>query len=280
MGVALYLFLGVPTQNRTLHQIQGDAERGAYVLRLAGCVACHTSKDAGEKGFLSGGEALQTPFGAFFGPNITSDADYGIGSWSLDDFSGALVNGVAPDGAHYYPAFPFTFYARLSDQDVVDLWAYMQTVPPVSKPSKAHRLSWPFDQRLLMAAWKTLFLSTDPVQTDESKTDSWNRGAYIVEGPGHCGACHSPRGPLGNIDGASRLTGSIFGPDDEATPAIDRESLKESDWIEDDLFWLLQIGVLPDGDVIGSTMGEVVDDSTGNLTDDDLRAIAEYLLSP
>ena len=278
-GVALYLFLGAPTQQRTLHQIQGDAVRGAYVLRLANCVGCHTDREAGEEGFLSGGEAIATPLGTFFGPNITSDPDYGIGKWDLDQFASALINGVAPNGDHYYPAFPFPFYARLNDQDIVDLWSYMQTVPAVGNPSQSHRIGWPFNQRLLMAAWKTLFLSTSLSQANESRGDAWRRGAYIVEGPGHCGACHSPRGPLGNIDSANRLTGSTIGPDDEATPAIDPLALAEANWTADDLFWLLQIGVLPDGDVIGSSMADVVDDNTGHLNDDDLRAIAEYLVS-
>lgn len=279
LAAATYLFLGVPTQHRALDRLHGDVERGGYVLRVANCVACHTKKDAGEKGFLSGGEALETPFGAFYGPNITSDPDYGIGSWNLEQFADALVNGIAPDGDHYYPAFPFTFYARLSDQDIVDLWTYIQTVAPVDSPSQPHQISWPFNQRSLMAPWKTLFLSTSLSQTNESKTASYNRGAYIVEGPGHCGACHSPRGPLGNIDSANRLTGSTIGADDESTPAIDPESLMDANWTEDDLFWLLQIGVLPDGDVIGSSMAEVIDHSTGHLSDDDLRAMAEYLVS-
>jgi len=278
LGLAAYLFLGVPKQSRSLDQLQGDVERGAYVVRIANCIACHTNEDAGEQGFLSGGEAIETPFGVFFGPNITSDPDYGIGTWNLDQFADSLLNGIAPNGDHYYPAFPFTFYAQLSDQDVVDLWAYMQNVPSISVPSQPHQLNWPFNQRILMAPWKTLFFSPFPVPTDASKSDGWNRGAYIVEGPGHCGACHSPRGPFGNIDTANRLTGSTIGADDESIPAIDPASLKESGWTEEDLFWLLQMGFLPDGDVIGSSMAEVVDDSTGHLNDNDLRAVAEYLL--
>lgn len=279
LGLAGYLFLAVPQQHRSLDQIQGDAQRGAYVARVANCVACHTIKNAGESGFLAGGEAIETPFGEFFGPNITPDPEYGIGTWNLNQFANSLINGISPNGNHYYPAFPFTFYARLSNQDIVDLWAYMQSVAAVSNPSEPHRIGWPFNQRFLMAPWKTLFFTPGLLQTNEGKSESWNRGMYIVKGPGHCGACHSPRGPLGNIDSTDSLTGSTLGADDESVPAIDPKSLLESDWTEDDLFWVLQMGFLPDGDVIGSSMAEVVDNSTGHLTDDDLRAIAEYLVS-
>ena len=277
LGVLVYVLTGYPTQTRSLADLTGNAERGAYVIRLSGCIACHSTAETGE-GYLSGGKPIETPFGNFTAPNITPDPTNGIGSWSLDQFGDALVNGRAPDGSHYYPVFPYTSYRNMTDQDIVDLWAYMQSVDPQSRTSPEHDLSFPFNMRGLMGAWKTLFTSSDQLSADPARNAQWNRGAYLVNGPSHCGECHSPRGLFGNQSDPP-LSGSDTGPGGEQIPAISAEALTQNGWSKDNLGFGLKLGMMPDGDFLGGSMGEVIKDGTSHFTDEDIAAIATYLLS-
>ncbi len=274
----VWLFVPFPVTPPVVDEI-GDAERGAYVLSMGGCTACHTDvKNDGP--LLAGGPALETPFGTFYPPNLTPDADTGIGGWTKGEFVQAMTKGVSPEGYDYYPAFPYTSYANMTRQDLVDLKAYLDTLEPVAHRVPPHDLSFPFDIRALLKPWKAMFFHAHGIATDPSKSDSWNRGNYLVNGPGHCGECHSPRNALGAVDSARALSGTRDGPDGKPVPNItphDGDGI--GGWSPSDVTFALQLGILPDGDALGGAMGEVIRDSTGKLTPEDRAAIAEYLLS-
>jgi mono/diheme cytochrome c family protein len=277
-SAVLVLFSGPSIAERHLEELKGDANRGSYIARLAGCIACHTNAKKGG-GFLAGGTPIKTPFGTFYAPNITPNPEDGIGKWSLRDFSRAVTAGIRPDGAHYYPVFLYPNYTRMSDQDIADLWAAMKTVPPVSGKAPKHEISFPFNQRILLGAWKTLFFSPGAYNSDPSKSDIKNRGEYIVNGPAHCVACHSPINAFGGRDYGHDLAGNSNGPNGEKVPPINAKALKKNGWTKDDIVFALRTAATPKGDALGGSMGEVVRDSTAWLSDDDLKAIAEYLLS-
>ncbi|MBO6781746.1 MAG: cytochrome c, partial [Alphaproteobacteria bacterium] len=176
LTAALILFAGAAAH-------AADAERGEYVFATAGCASCHTKPEGGA--FLAGGREFKTDFGSFFSPNITPDADTGIGGWSDEDFMRAMREGISPDGKHYYPTFPYTSYTRMTDADVLDLKAYLDTVPAVRNAVPEHDLPFPFSVRLSMFGWKLLFFDEGRFEPDPTKSDEWNRGAYLVTGPGH-----------------------------------------------------------------------------------------------
>lgn len=276
LPVFLWLFLGTPHRTIDMAPLEGDAARGAYVVRLAGCVSCHTAPKGGA--LLAGGAPLVTPFGTFYGPNITSDPDYGIGSWAADEFADALVNGHSARTSHLYPVFPYTSYSKMTSGDVVDLWAWLQTVEASSMPSKAHEISNPFRFRFLLAPWKTLFHDVDLLEAVPERSGAWNRGRYIVEGIGHCTECHTPRGKFGALDRTRHLEGGKLQPKGEKVPAITAEALAKRGYEQGDLLMAFQYGLAPDGDVLGGSMGEVLSDQLEHLTLQDLEAIATYLL--
>ena len=247
------------------------------MVRAAGCVACHTDIKKKGKPF-AGGPPLETPFGKFYGPNITPDKSAGIGNWTLQEFSNALTQGIAPDGSHYFPAFPFTHYTLMAQQDIADIKAYLDTVKAVSKPARDNEIMWPFSDRNLMAGWKWLFFQEGAYSSDSTKNASWNRGAYLVTGPAHCGACHTDRNLLGGRTSPA-LTGTKSGPEGHPVPGIRREQGQMVDWTKEDIIFGLQTGLKPDGDVMGGAMGEVIEEGTSHMNDSDLSAIADYLLS-
>ncbi len=277
-GGLIWLLVPWPPSPSEVAQV-GDAKRGEYVLRLGGCVACHTdAKNGGQ--FLAGGRALATAFGTFYPPNITPDPESGIGGWSTGAFVQAMTEGRSPDGHPLYPAFPYTSYTRMTRQDLVDLKAYLDTVPPIANAVPAHDLQFPFGFRPLLKGWQLLFFHPGGFQPDRSRSDSWNRGAYIVTGPGHCGECHTPRNALGAPERDRFLAGTRDGPDGKAVPNITPNPDNGiGGWSKTDITFALQTGILPDGDVLGGAMAEVIEDATSHLTPDDRSAIAEYLLS-
>jgi mono/diheme cytochrome c family protein len=257
--------------------LKGDPDRGAYLARMSGCIGCHTSTDE-DAAVLAGGPPLETPFGIFYAPNITPDLEHGVGNWSLEDFDQALRHGVSPEGEPYYPAFPYAFYTKLSDQDVADIWAAVWTVPPVAETSRPHQLSWPFNQRAGIKLWRTLYFSADPFVPEPTESDLWNRGRFIVTGPAHCGACHTPRNLLGARDHEQHFLGEHDLPGGHTSPSIRSSDLQDAGWTEKDIAFALRTGLTPDGDSLGGSMGEVIQDSTSWLSDSDLDAIATYLL--
>ncbi|MFC6673518.1 c-type cytochrome [Marinobacterium aestuariivivens] len=180
-----------PQADPGLGNLTGDVARGAYLARASGCIACHTDVDGGGQP-LAGGAPLETPFGTFHAPNLTTDPEHGIGAWTLQDFARALRHGIAPDGSPYYPAFPYTFYTGFSDQDIADLWAAFRTVPAVPQPSKEQALAFPYSIREGLRLWQTLYFEPKRFEPNPDGGDLHNRGAYLVEAAGHCAACHTP----------------------------------------------------------------------------------------
>lgn len=268
----------MPVQSAAADQ-PGDAERGEYVMRLGGCVSCHTNKKGGGKP-MAGGVALRSPYGTFYAPNITPDPETGIGGWSTDDFIRAMTQGEPPSGLPYYPAFPYTSYARMKRQDLIDLKAYLDTVEPVKYSAPAHDLKFPYNIRLGIVAWRLPFFRPGPFEPDPDKSESWNRGAYIVTGPAHCGECHSPRNFFGAVDQSQALAGTERGPEGKPIPGITQHAKRGiGGWSEDEIVDLLDSGFLPDGDVVGGAMAEVVENASSHWTDADRAAVAEYLLS-
>lgn len=252
---------------------QGDPQRGMYLAKAAGCVGCHTetTKDAVP---FAGGRALKTPFGTFYGPNITPHPDAGIGRWSEADFVRAMRHGERPDGANYFPAFPYPSFTRIADADVRDLWAYLRSLPPSSRPSQAHDLGFLYRWRALLTPWKWLYFKPGPMSADPQLTPVQNRGSYLVKALGHCGECHTPRGFLGGPQGDRFLAGGKA-PDGKRVPNLTPTRLKK--WSDADLKDFLTSGVLPDGDVPSEAMAEVIRNTTSQLTPADLDAMLAYL---
>ena len=276
--VAVLLSLPEPdAPARNLAGLEGNVERGAYVARLSGCIGCHSDSKSG-RGVLAGGAGIETDFGTFFAPNITPHPEDGVGSWSLEDFSRALSEGRGPEGQHYFPSFPYPFYARLSDQELVDLWAAVRSVPAVAGGPPSHDLQFPFGFREGAGMWKRLFFDPGPLVPVAGQTTAWNRGRYLARGPGHCGACHTPRNLLGARDDGSRFAGGK-GPGGEKIPPITPGALRAESWTADDLAYALKTGILPSGDVFGGSMAEVIRDGTRFWSDSDLAALTDYIMN-
>ena len=253
--------------------------RGQYLFNAAGCRNCHTD-DKNKGPLLGGGAALKTPFGIFYGPNITPHRQFGIGRWSDADFIRAMREGVSPDGRHYYPAFPYTSFTAMNDVDLRHLKAYIFSLPPVARRSRKHDLKFPFNFRAGLGLWKLLYFEKGPFKPNKDRSRQWNRGAYLVEALTHCGECHTPRGALGALDRDMWLAGNIDGPDGEAPPNITPHAETGiGRWSIDDIVEALESGSLPDGDELGSLMADVVEHGTSKLTDGDRRATAVYLKS-
>lgn len=256
----------------------GDAARGERIFWAGGCASCHAAKGATGDALLQlgGGLELATPFGTFHAPNISPDTATGIGGWSGADFANAMMKGVAPDGAHYYPAFPYTSYARMAVPDVADLWAFMKTLPPVAQQSLAHDLPLPFRLRRGLGLWKHLFLSGEPVVALAAPDERLVLGRYLVEGPGHCAECHTPRNLIGGPERSRWLAG---GPAAEGTgviPNITPAGKNLADWSESDIVNYLETGFTPDYDSVGGSM-VAVQRNMARLRPEDRAAIAAYL---
>jgi len=239
---------------------------------MTGCAACHTSEGGA---FLAGGRRLVTAFGDFLVPNITPALGTGIGGWSENALVRAMTEGVSPSGGHYYPSFPYTSYTRMRREDIIDLKAYLDTVPAVANVVGPHELDFPFSVRLANFFWKLLFFAPGEYQPDPTRDNEWNRGAYLVNGPGHCGECHTPRNFMGGTRNSRALAGA------EAPEGNGRRApaLAGIDWSVDDIDFALDTGLAPDGDVLGSSMADVVTENTSKLSAADRRAIAVYLKS-
>lgn len=255
---------------------QGDARRGLYLSKAAGCLGCHTEERQGAAPY-AGGRALKTLFGTFLGPNITPHPQAGLGRWAEADFIRAMRMGLRPDGAHYYPAFPYTSFTRMSDTDLRDLWAYLKTLPPSSQSSRPHDLRWYARWRFPLAFWKWLFFTPGPFVPEAGRTPMLNRGAYLVQALGHCGECHTPRNFLGGPRGGRLLAGAAQGGDDKGAPNLTPTRLKK--WSDEELKEFLVAGLTPDGDVAGESMAEVVRNTTSQLAAQDLDALVAYLRS-
>ena len=252
-----------------------DLERGKTLFTVGGCASCHMTPDQPDRTRLGGGLVLKTQFGNFNPPNISSDAKDGIGAWSEHDFIRAMREGISPDGRHYYPAFPYTSYRHMNPDDLADLFAYLKTLPGVEGRAPQHDLPFPFNIRRALGVWKLAFLNGSVVP---SKGSPLEQGRYLVEGPGHCAECHSPRNLLGAIRDELRYSGA---PDAEGRGWVSNITPHERGigaWSQDEIVELLKTGFTPEFDAVGGSMVDVVK-NTSQLTDDDRKAMAEYLKS-
>ena len=248
--------------------LTGDAARGEPVFIAAGCASCHHAPEAEDKRVLSGGQRFVSEFGTFLAPNISPHPETGIGAWSLEDFGNAVMKGVSPAGAHYYPAFPYTAYGRMTAQDVADLWAYMQTLPQDATPSQPHEVGFPFNIRRSVGLWKTLFVTPDWVIADAPE-----RGRYLVEALAHCGECHSPRNAFGALDATRWMAGA---PNPSGRGTIPALTPDKFDWSETDIAYYLETGFTPDFDSAGGHMAAVIR-NFAKLPASDREAVAAYL---
>ncbi|GAB3102005.1 cytochrome c [Pseudomaricurvus hydrocarbonicus] len=267
------------TPNDLAHY-NATVEKGRYLATVGNCATCHTSND-GEP--YAGGVEFKTPFGRLFSTNITMDKETGIGAWSFKDFYNAFKQGIRPDGTHLYPAFPYTAFAKLTDEDIASLYVYLQTIAPVNAPVPANDLQFPYNQRALMTFWKGLFHDEAAYSWNAENSAAWNRGAYLVKGLGHCDACHTPRNLLGAEQSDLALTGGVYldkvkTGDYQQWSAVNLTPAKTGlgAWTSDDIVTYLKTG-LNDKAVLHGPMNEVVMNSTSHLTQDDAEAIAIYL---
>jgi mono/diheme cytochrome c family protein len=254
-----------------------NPENGKTLFYAGGCASCHATPNQEDKTRLGGGLGLKSPFGTFYAPNISPDRNDGIGGWSEANFVTAMWKGTSPAGEHYYPAFPYTSYQRIRMEDLRDLFAYLKTLPPVQGKVRDHDLPIHFKFRRMLGGWKFLFLDGQQFKPDPSKSAQWNRGAYLVNGPGHCAECHSPRNLLGAIIKSQRFAG---GPDPEGgdgwVPNITQAGI--GDYSERDIERILETGDMPSGDSVGGAMTAVVG-NTSKLSPEDRAAIALYVKS-
>lgn len=253
--------------------LPGDPAAGRIVFNIAGCESCHASPGQSDPLELGGGAAMATPFGTFYPPNISPDSRDGIGAWTPLEFANALLAGVSPDGQHLYPALPYPSYRLMTAKDVRDLFAYLRTLPPVSGKAPPTALAFPFSVRRGVGLWKLLFMQSPP-PAPSGHSRAWALGRYLVEGPGHCAECHSPRDILGGIPWGDRLEGGPLPDRKGKAPPLTPAALK--DWTKDDIAEALSSGFTPSGDTLGSSMAAVVR-NTAQLPAAYRAAIAEYL---
>lgn len=281
-GGAAGWFVSAPDRlgAETIPERSADLDNGRTMFFAGGCAACHAAPEASGDARLvmTGGRKFETEFGTFVAPNISPHPDAGIGGWSDLDFVNAMLRGTSPDGAHYYPAFPYASYARMPVADVLDLWAFMKTLPQSDATSAPHDLAFPFTIRRGIGLWKRLHLGTDatPIVALSAPTPQLERGQYLVEGPGHCGECHTPRDATAGLDPGRWLGGAPNPEGRGRIPNITPGGKTISEWSEGDIAEYLSSGFTPDYDTAGGSMVEVVK-NTENLSDDDRAAIAAYL---
>lgn len=247
-------------------------ERGRYLSILGDCGGCHT-RPGGDP--FAGGLTLKTPFGNLVTPNITPDQDTGIGQWSADEFTAALRDGRGHNGTRLYPAMPYPTYTRISDDDVRALWAYFRTIAPVHNEVVSNQLPFPFNIRLSMLFWNAINFTPGRFQPDPHKSSEWNRGAYIVLGPGHCVTCHTPKNVLGGDKTDASMAGATLQGWYAPNLSTDRR-IGIGRWSKDDLVRYLRTGA-NSWTLASGPMAEAVSHSTSLMSDDDLTAIAAYL---
>ncbi len=280
IGLAVFIFLTSPSTiaASNVPDAPGDAKKGEYIFYASGCASCHAAPKAkgDEKLKLTGGKHFATPFGTFYAPNISPDPKHGIGGWTNAQFVNAVMRGVSPDGAHYYPSFPFMSYQRMKIEDVVNLKAFIDTLPKIQSDAPGHDLPLPFRLRRGLGLWKVLFMDNEPFKPIEGATDQVNRGAYLVDGPGHCGECHTPRNLIGGPEGGWAFSGGPAPEGDGAIPNITPHKDGIGDWSAEDIAYSLESGFTPSYDSFGGSMVDV-QENTAKLTAEDRNAIAAYL---
>jgi mono/diheme cytochrome c family protein len=278
MAAAVVIAVHVPDPgiSSALAQRQPDVAHGQYIYALGDCAACHT-KPGGQT--LAGGLPLVTPIGTVYTTNITPDRGTGIGNYSFTDFARAVRLGVRPDGARLYPAMPYTAYAKMSDEDLQDLFAYLQKdVAPVDQASRANTIPWPLNMRWPLAFWNVAFLDSSHFTPDPAKDAQWNRGAYVVEGLEHCGECHTPRHITQNLDNSQKFAGAVL----QGWKAYNITASKQSGlggWDDAAVTAYLSTGHADGHSSASGPMAEAIDNSLRYASADDIHAIVTYLRS-
>jgi len=277
LGLLAALFL-VAVASAARANDEEAVKRGAYLFAAADCAGCHTdAKNDGKP--LAGSRALATPFGTFYGPNITPDPQNGVGDWTEAQFHRALRKGINEHGNYMFPVFPFTSFTGLTDADISDLWAFLRTQAPVPQKNKRHEITPPFGFRFSLVFWRMLFFDEGPWKPDTAHDEVWNRGSYLANAVAHCGECHTPRNFMGAMKTSRAFSGNPQGPDGQRAPNITPDPEKGlGKWSFEDIETVLKTGQLPYFDFVGSGMAEVVK-GTSQLTDADRHAIAVYLKS-
>lgn len=285
IGGAVFWFLTAPQRLdaaviTAMDSHEPDLSNGATLFWAGGCASCHAAPEStgDDKKILSGGLVLATEFGDFAVPNISASSEHGLGNWSFEDFANAMKRGVSPDGEHYYPAFPFASYTHMSEEDLSDLFAYLKQLPASDEPDKASDIAFPFNVRRGLGLWKLLYLNDTPIIADAAlnSDEQLLRGRYLVEGPGHCGECHTPRSLAGGMQRANWLQGAPSPEGEGRIPGITNGPDDLESWSESDIAYLLETGFTPDFDSVGSSMADV----TANyafVPAQDREAIAAYL---
>jgi mono/diheme cytochrome c family protein len=279
IGASIFWWLTMPAvvAASSLPPRAPNLANGLTAFNAGGCSSCHAVPNQPDRLKLGGGLAMPSPFGTIHVPNISPDPTDGIGRWSEADFVTAVLKGTSPDGAHYFPAFPYAAYQHAKVEDVRDLFAYLKTLAPVAGKTRDHDVPFPFNIRRNVGIWKWLFMDDKPFVPDASRSASWNRGAYLVNGFGHCAECHSPRNFLGGIVEAQRFAG---GPNPEGEGWVPNITQKGglAEWSVSDIAYFLETGQTPDGDTAGGSMARVIR-NTSQLSAEDRTAMAEYLKS-
>lgn len=274
-GALWFLARPAPLDESAVAGLTGDVARGEAVFWAAGCASCHMAAEAKDAAqlVLTGGQRFPSDFGTFVAPNISPDPTHGIGGWTVLDLANALMRGVSPEGEHYYPALPYASYAKMQVQDVADLHAFLQTLPPDATPSQPHELAFPFSRRETLGLWKLMFLSDDWA-VPGSLTPTAERGRYIAEALAHCGECHTPRNALGGMDKGRWLAGAPNPSGQGRIPNITPAALG---WSAGEIVQYLTTGFTPEFDSVGGHMAHVVE-NMARLPATDRQAVAEYLL--
>ncbi|MGS0741983.1 c-type cytochrome [Glaciimonas sp. GG7] len=280
-GVLAYLNMDDPDPRATqisaslnAHQRNDQIARGAYLTRVGDCMACHTARGGQQ---YAGGRAVVTPFGKVYAPNLTPDQETGIGRWDANDFWRALHNGKSKDGSLLYPAFPYTNYTKVSRDDADAMFAYLRSLPAVTQKNIAPELRFPYNNRVLLYVWRALYFRPGVYQAQSDQSVEWNRGAYLVQGLGHCSACHSARNALGGLDLKGELSGGFIPVVNWYAPSLTSDvEIGLGDWEITHITSLLKTGVSPRSAVFGP-MAEVVAASLQHVHETDITAMAVYL---
>jgi mono/diheme cytochrome c family protein len=275
-GLAAYWWVTAPVTSpeSVLAGLEPDIAAGEQVFYAGGCASCHAAPDADGDArlIMAGGRAFPSNFGTFYAPNISPDQDYGIGHWSALDLYNAMRHGVSPDGQHYYPAFPFTSYVRVTAQDVVSLHAFLMTLPASDELNRDHDIGFPFSIRRNLGGWKWLYLDADWVLGGDL-TEEEQRGRYLVEALGHCGECHTSRNALGAPERGRWLAGA---PNPSGSGNIPNITPGGLDWSVSDIVAYFESGFTPEFDTAGGHMADVIE-NLRELSDGDRQALAAYL---
>ena len=281
-GLAVFWILTTPHRVAAadLPTHKPNIANGQYFFHAGGCASCHLSPDPDKAAptELAGGMKLESPFGTFYAPNISPDPDFGIGKWSTVDFVNAMKFGTDPDGEHLYPAFPYPSYQHMTYEDLIDLKAYLDTLPKVQNKVPPHELPFPFNIRRAVGVWKLLYVDGETFKPAPGEDPKVARGRYLVTGPSHCGECHTPRNLIGGTIAAKALSGAPALSGDGVVYNLTSDPKALGSWEADDIVALFEYGTTPSGDALGGEMGKVRREMK-TLTQDDQNAIAAYLKS-